>query len=60
MEIHTKYLVNGLQLLGEMQTESEGLESDKKLKAKQAKLNAYTNTTIPKMKSDIQEVSFEL
>jgi hypothetical protein len=58
MEIHLKYLVGGLELLGEMQIEdADGPNADKRLKAKQLKLNNYTNTTLPKIKNDIVEVS---
>jgi hypothetical protein len=57
VEVHQKYLVTGLELQAMLSIEDASPEALKRLLAKQAQLNAYTNDNLPKIKDDIATVS---
>lgn len=57
MAIHLRYLEQGLAIVGEIQSPlTDSSDGERRLKANQAKLNGYTNSTLPKIKEDIEEV----
>lgn len=57
VDIHFKYLEQGLHIQGNISIEERGPEAAKQLQAKQAQLNAYTNENLPKIKDVITDLS---